>query len=142
MSDIVLNITRLLDAPPERVFGAWMERAQWASWIGPAGVRCDVPVHEPWVGGRYRLVMHLERGDMAVVGVFKIVERPNRIAFTWMMEGGTHDSLVTIDLAAAAGGRTALSLRHDGLLTADNRDQHGRGWESTLGKLEAFLGEG
>jgi uncharacterized protein YndB with AHSA1/START domain len=139
MSDVTLNITRLLDAPPERVFDAWMEREQWASWIGPAGVRCDVALHEPRVGGRYRLVMHLERGDMAVVGAFKTIERPHRIAFTWMMEGGEHDSLVTVDLRTAPGGRTELVLRHDGLLTVDNRDQHGRGWESTLGKLEAFL---
>jgi uncharacterized protein YndB with AHSA1/START domain len=55
----VLEITRIFDAPPARVFEAWLDRDEWASWIGPEGVRCDLPLFEPRVDGRYRLTMHL-----------------------------------------------------------------------------------
>jgi uncharacterized protein YndB with AHSA1/START domain len=51
-----------------------------------------------------------------------------------------HDSLVTITLRDAGNGKTELTLRHDNLVTTENRDQHGRGWNSALNKLETFLG--
>ncbi len=37
------------------------------------------------------------------------------------------------------GGKTELTLRHDGLLTAENRDGHEKGWNSTLNKLGRLL---
>lgn len=138
--DVILQVTRLIAASPERVFDAWATRAQWAAWIGPEGVICDVLLHEPHAGGRYKLIMNLPNGNtMPIVGTFKTVERPVRLAFTWALETHPHDSLVTITLRDAGGGKTELTLRHDNMVNAENRDQHGRGWNSALNKLEAFL---
>ena len=58
----VLEIRRILDATPKRVFDAWLGHAQFQAWIGPEGVTCEVPLHEPRVGGRYRIIMHLSDG--------------------------------------------------------------------------------
>jgi uncharacterized protein YndB with AHSA1/START domain len=33
--DTVLEITRVFEAPPARVFDAWLTREQWQAWIGP-----------------------------------------------------------------------------------------------------------
>jgi uncharacterized protein YndB with AHSA1/START domain len=52
--DTTLEITRIFDAPPARVFNAWLNREEWQAWIGPEGINCDVPLLEPRVGGRYR----------------------------------------------------------------------------------------
>jgi uncharacterized protein YndB with AHSA1/START domain len=80
----VLEILRLFDAPPNIVFDAWLEREQWQAWIGPEGCQCEVPLLEPKIGGRYRIQMHLSDGrEIPVEGVFKIIDRPNRLAFTW-----------------------------------------------------------
>ena len=53
--DTTVVVRRLIDAPPERVFDAWLMREQWDAWIGPEGMKCDVPLLEPQVGGRYRI---------------------------------------------------------------------------------------
>jgi uncharacterized protein YndB with AHSA1/START domain len=135
----VLEITRIFDAPPARVFAAWLTREEWASWIGPEGVRCDVPLLEPRVGGRYRLTMHLPDGRaLAVAGIFKAIAQDESFAFTWGMAGEARATLVSVALRDL-GGRTELTLRHEGLPDVADRDGHGEGWNSALNKLAAFL---
>ena len=138
--DVTLQITRMISAAPERVFDAWTKSDEWAAWIGPEGVTCDLVLHEPHVGGRYKLIMNLPDGKkFPIVGTFKIVDRPARVAFTWALESHDHDSLVTITFRDAGGGKTELTLRHDNMVNLENRDQHGRGWNSALNKLETYL---
>jgi uncharacterized protein YndB with AHSA1/START domain len=89
--DTTLEITRVFDAPPARVFDAWLNREEWQAWIGPEGVNCEVPLLEPRVGGRYRIAMHLSDGRVIpVAGVFKIIDAPRTLAFTWGWEGTPH----------------------------------------------------
>jgi len=89
--DTTLVITRLFDAPPTRVFDAWLMREEWQSWIGPEGVDCHVSLLEPHVGGHYRLEMHMGgQPPIAVAGVFKIIERPPTTATSTDMGGTVH----------------------------------------------------
>jgi uncharacterized protein YndB with AHSA1/START domain len=138
--DTLLEITRVFDAPPARVFNAWLTREEWQSWIGPEGTDSEVPLLEPRVGGRYRVVMTMSDGKViAVGGMFRSIEPPERLAFTWGWEGDdSRQSLVTITFGDL-GGKTKLTLRHEGLGTVDNRDAHGKGWNSTLNKLAAYV---
>jgi uncharacterized protein YndB with AHSA1/START domain len=136
----VLKITRLFEASPERVFDAWLTREQWQDWIGPEGCRCDVPLLEPRVGGKYLLKMHLSDGrEMPVEGVFMVIERPSHLAFTWGWAlSGNPNTLVSLSFREA-GGKTELTLTHAGLPTAEDREGHGKGWNSTLNKLALYV---
>jgi uncharacterized protein YndB with AHSA1/START domain len=138
--DASLVITRLFDASPERVFDAWLTREEWQSWIGPEGVDCDVHLLEPHVGGRYRLTMHVSgQPPIAVAGVFRVIERPRTLSFTWGAEGDpSRQSLVTL-VFLGRQGKTEMTLRQDGLGSAANRDQFERGWNSALNKLARYL---
>jgi uncharacterized protein YndB with AHSA1/START domain len=138
--DTTLVITRPFEASPERVFDAWLTREEWQSWIGPEGVDCDVHLLEPHVGGCYRLTMHVGgQPPIAVAGVFKVIERPRTLSFTWGAEGDpTRQSLVTLTFTELQG-KTELTLRQEGLGNTDNRDQFGRGWNSALNKLALHL---
>jgi uncharacterized protein YndB with AHSA1/START domain len=140
--DTVLEITRLFDAPPARVFNAWLDREEWQAWIGPEGISCEVPMLEPHVGGRYRIAMRLSDGRMIpVAGVFQIIDAPRKLVFTWGWEGDpSRESLITISLKAR-GGQTELTLRQEGLGSAANRDDHGKGWNSALNKLARYLAQ-
>ena len=135
-----LRIVRVIPGPITKVFDAWLVREEWQAWIGPEGMQCEVPEMEPRVGGRYRILMRMSDGrTLPVAGVFKAIERPTRVAFTWGWESDPdRQSLVTVTLAPTAGG-TELTLRQEGLGTVQNRDDHGRGWGSALNKLERYL---
>jgi uncharacterized protein YndB with AHSA1/START domain len=135
----VLEITRSFEATPAEVFDAWLNREEWASWIGPEGVHCDVPLLEPHIGGCYRLIMHLPDGNIIrIAGIFKAIEPNRNFSFTWGAEGDPRETLVTVKLREL-NGRTELKLRHEGLPTAADRDSHGKGWNSALNKLAAYL---
>jgi uncharacterized protein YndB with AHSA1/START domain len=138
--DTTLEITRLFEAPPAQVFDAWLNREEWQSWIGPEGTNCEVPLLEPRIGGRYRIVMRLSDGRVIpVAGIFKTIDAPRTLAFTWGWESDpTRQSLVTLTLREK-GGKTELTLRQEGLGSVSNRDDHGRGWNGALNKLVAYL---
>jgi uncharacterized protein YndB with AHSA1/START domain len=141
--DTTLVITRSFDAPASRVFDAWLTREQWQSWIGPEGVDCVVSLLEPYVGGKYRLQMHMGDGVViAVAGSFEIIERPHKLRFTWGAEGDlSRQSIVTLTFTEQFG-KTELVLRQEGLGSVANRDAHRSGWNSTLTKLGRFLARG
>lgn len=135
----VMEIVRLFDAPPERVFDAWLEKDQWESWIGPEGCKCEITTFEPKAGGRYRLMMNMSDGrTLPVTGVFETIERPHRFAITWGWELGNGTTLVTVSLRAI-GKQTELTLRHEGLPTPEDREGHRGGWNSALNKLARFV---
>jgi uncharacterized protein YndB with AHSA1/START domain len=138
--DTILVITRVFEAPPARVFDAWLTREEWQAWIGPEGVHCDVHLLEPRVGGRYRLTMHVSgEPPIAVAGVFEVIDRPRTLSFTWGAEGDpSQQSQVTLTFRELPD-KTEMTLRQEGLGSAAHRDQFGRGWNSALNKLARYL---
>ncbi len=134
-----LSMTRLFDAPVERVFDAWLNKS-WGAWAGPPGFRGEVLTLEPKVGGRYRIAMFRPDGGSSVVGgVYREIDRPRRLVMSWQWEGDPNDTLITLDFRAV-GDKTQISLKHEGFATADGRDNHQSGWVATLDKLAAHLG--
>ena len=139
-SDTTLEITRLFAAPPARIFDAWVNREEWQSWIGPEGLNCEVPLLEPRVGGRYRIIMRLTDGRVIpVAGVYEIIDAPRTLAFTWGAESDpARRTRITLTLAETAG-KTALNLRQDGFAGVESRDTHIAGWNGALNKLAAYV---
>ena len=39
-------ITRIFDAPRERVWSAWVDPVKFAKWFGPKDFACEVKKHE------------------------------------------------------------------------------------------------
>ncbi|HTV95463.1 MAG TPA: SRPBCC domain-containing protein [Steroidobacteraceae bacterium] len=138
--DTTLEITRMFDAPAARVFDAWLNREEWQSWIGPEGLRCEVPLLEPRVGGRYRIIMRLADGRVIpVAGIYRTVASPRTLAFTWGAEADpARHTLITLSLADN-GDTTDLTLRQEGFASVGTRDTHVAGWNEALNKLEAYL---
>jgi uncharacterized protein YndB with AHSA1/START domain len=139
-ADTTLEVTRIFEAPCARVFDAWLEQEQWQSWIGPEGITCEIPQLEPRVGGHYRINMRMSTGQLvAVTGTFQTIDRPRLLVLTWGWDGDpSRQSLLTLTFTDK-GGKTELTLRQEGLGSRSNRDDHGRGWGSTLNKLQAYL---
>ena len=82
-SPLSLEISRRFDAPPERVFDAWLGK-EWGEWLPPRGARCKVDRIEPRVGGQYHVAMNMADGrNIEISGVYREVRRPTRLVFTW-----------------------------------------------------------
>jgi uncharacterized protein YndB with AHSA1/START domain len=146
MSDSVLHLERLIAAPPERVFAHWTEPALLAKWWGPEGV--DIPAYtlDPRPGGHWRTTMRSPDGKrMTVSGQYRTIDKPKRLVFTWAWEDEQgargHETEVIVEFAAAPGG-TKITIIQQAFATADSRDQHQRGWHSTLNCLDNLLSEG
>ena len=141
--DTTLVMTRAFEAAPERVFDAWLSHDDFNAWIGPEGMSCEVPVFEPRVGGRYEVMMRMSSGQVVpVAGEFREIARPTKLVFTWgWANDPARQSLITLTFRAA-GDKTEMTLRQEGLASVENREAHRIGWNSAFNKLARFVTAG
>ena len=137
-----LRLVRTIRADRETVFRAWTDPEAMKEWYCPEGGTVDRAESDPVVGGRFTVAMAMPNGMHVVRGVYREVERPSRLVFTWRWEGGEDlkegETLVTVELEKR-GDTTELVLTHEGFPTAESRDGHREGWTSALNHLEASL---
>ena len=143
-TDQQILITRIFEAPRERVLAAWTDPVQVAAWYGPE--HFDTPrekVHiEPRVGGRWELTM-VQRGTGAEFPVrFELVElvEPELIVLRCepMPELGLAEATVTRVEFHDHGEKTHMTLS-DGPYPAVGRGHAEAGWHGALDKLAALL---
>jgi uncharacterized protein YndB with AHSA1/START domain len=138
-----LRLTRLIQADREAVFRAWTDPDEMKKWYCPEGGTVDAAESELRVGGRYRVAMRMPSGLHVATGVYRRIDPPSRLVFTWRWEEGEGpkegETLVTLEFYER-GEATELVLIHEGFGSTDARDGHEQGWTSALGKLEARFG--
>ena len=139
--DISLSLVRTIKAPPEKVFAAWTDPKTLKKWMSPTK-EMEVAVVETdlKVGGRYRFVMREPDGrEHKVVGVYREIVNPKKIAFTWGWEGSLDaETLVTVELRKKGAG-TELTLTHSKFADDKARDMHNQGWMGCIGRLEVLF---
>ncbi|MFL6664313.1 MAG: SRPBCC domain-containing protein [Rhizobacter sp.] len=145
-----LVITRVLDAPPERVFALWASPEHLVRWWGPrddAGRDFTTPSCEidfrP--GGQYRICIRSPRGrDLWQRGTYEEIVPPERLVFTFAWDNpGEPSPLTRIEVRFDAEGaqRTRMTFRQSGLPTAAERDSHRAGWQQFVERLAACVSE-
>jgi uncharacterized protein YndB with AHSA1/START domain len=142
-ADQEVLITRIFEAPRERVFSAWTDPDELAAWFGPANF--DTPrerIHiDLRVGGRYELTMVRPGGGEFAIG-YEIVElvEPELIVLRSdpMPESGMHEPTVVRVEFHDHGAKTRMTLT-DSPLPAAGRDHAAAGWNAALDKLAAFV---
>ena len=138
-----LTLTKRVAASREAVFEAWTRPEHMQHWCCPdptADVDVEIDLR---VGGAYSITMHMEGGAHTAVGVYKEIDRPNRIAYTWDWKDGEHrmnvDTLVTVEFTEIDGG-TEVRLTHEGFPAAEPKTGHEEGWTACLERLVGRLG--
>ena len=56
---LVLEVRRVIKAPVERVFAAWLDPRQLQKWWGPPSMTCTHAEVDARTGGRYRARQHV-----------------------------------------------------------------------------------
>jgi uncharacterized protein YndB with AHSA1/START domain len=133
-----VRITRTLAAPIEAVFAAWTDPLLMSRWFFPRPDWTAEAKNELTVGGSYAIRMFSESGDATTItGVYREIEPPHRLVFTWNADAIV-DTVVTLELRDL-GGRTELTLTHEGLVEAAARDLTSSGWTGCLDSLARYL---
>src|SRR5215216_4297756 len=92
-----LELERTLPVERARVFGAFTAGDRVAQWWGPDGYTIPSIDFEPRVGGSYRIDMQPPGGDpFALIGEFRAVEPPARLAFSFAWEQPDLDDVETL----------------------------------------------
>ena len=143
MTDDVVRVSRIIDAPREQVFRAWTEPDQIRQWWGPGEFTCPEAEVDLRPGGSYRLAMQPTAGDPFIVGgTYREVEPPTRLVYTWRWETGPaadgSESLVTVEFQAREG-QTELILAHTEFPESHGPAPYQMGWDGGLDKFEALF---
>jgi uncharacterized protein YndB with AHSA1/START domain len=136
-----LHIERTFDAPVEDVFDAWTSADVIRRWWR---------VEEHWetreaivdlrIGGQVRVAMHdpTDGADYGGGGLYTEIDRPNRLAFTWIWDRDPRGTLIEIDFAET-DGVTTVNFKHSGLWDEEAVQSHNYGWTGVFDKLENYL---
>jgi uncharacterized protein YndB with AHSA1/START domain len=144
--DHEITITRVFDAPRERVFQAWTDPERFSRWFGPrrftvplSGVEMDV---RP--GGSWRACMVAPDGtEHPFVGVYREVAEPARLVLTLANPENPSDpdiELVTVTLADI-GGRTEMVFHQTGHLPVEVYARTREGWSLFFDRLTEELAQ-
>jgi uncharacterized protein YndB with AHSA1/START domain len=152
-----LTITRVFDAPRERVWQAWTDPESMKKWHGPKDFTAPVCEIDLRVGGKYFLGMRSPDGEIYYsTGVYREIVRPERLVMTdsFADENGqvvpaSHYGLgddfslelEVVVILKALDGKTEMTLKHVGFPPGGMRDLTRQGWMESFDKLADSLKE-
>lgn len=146
-----LVITRMIAAPRERVFMAWIDPKQFAKWWGPHTFTAPVVELDVKVGGKINVHMQGPKGSpwekpYPMGGEFREISKFDRLVFTSSIGGGAvHENLNEVTFVDK-GGKTEMTLKVTVLRTtpefAKSLAGMEQGWTQSLEKLESLVETG
>jgi uncharacterized protein YndB with AHSA1/START domain len=140
-----ISVTRVFDAPRERVWKEWTEPERFADWFG--GTTSEVPLSTVSMvvrpGGSWRLTMYAEPGRRVMhwKGKFLEVVEPERLVFTISDRPDDRYELVTVVLTDVGDGRTEMHFEQRGHLSLEQYEATETGWGTFFDRIEERLVE-
>jgi uncharacterized protein YndB with AHSA1/START domain len=141
-----IRVTRVFDAPRERVWKEWTEPERFADWFG--GSESEVPLSTVLMdvkpGGSWRMTMFAAPGRRVIhwKGEFREVVEPERLVFTLSDQPGDDVyELITVVLTDLGDGRTEMHFEQRGQLSAEQYEGAEQGWSSFFDRIAERLAE-
>jgi uncharacterized protein YndB with AHSA1/START domain len=138
-----ITITRVFDAPRERIWKEWTEPQRFADWFG--GPEFEVPVSSVSMdvrpGGSWRATMLAARGEIHWDGEYREVFEPERLVFTITDRPGEDVyEIVIVALTDLGDGRTEMHFeQRGGTLSPEQYERAGQGWSGFFDRIEERL---
>jgi uncharacterized protein YndB with AHSA1/START domain len=147
MAELGIAITRVFDAPRERVWKEWTEPERFADWFG--GPESEVPLSTVSMdvrpGGSWRATMFAGPGSHEIhwKGEYREVIEPERLVFTLCDEPGEEAyELITVVLTDLGDGRTEMQFEQRGRMSAEQYERAGAGWSTFFDRIAERLADG
>jgi uncharacterized protein YndB with AHSA1/START domain len=138
-----IAITRVFDAPRDRVWSEWTEPERFADWFGgPAEVPLATVSMDVRPGGSWRLTMYAgpARREIHWKGEYREVIEPERLVFTVSDRPGEDAyELVIVVLTDLGDGRTEMLFQQHGLMSPEQYERAGSGWSSFFDRVAERL---
>jgi uncharacterized protein YndB with AHSA1/START domain len=139
-----ITITRVFDAPRERLWKEWTEPERFADWFG--GSESEVPLStismDVRPGGAWRATMFAGPGRREIhwKGDYREVVEPERLVFTVSDQPGEDEyELVTVVLTDLGDGRSEMLFQQRGRMTPEQYRRAGSGWSSFFDRIAERL---
>ena len=137
LASATVVVRRTIAASAEDLFDAWLDPEALAMWMGP-GTVAKVEPHE---GGSFQIAILGQSGPIVNKGVYRQIDRPKRLVFTWASPGTElRDTVVTVDFARV-GERTEVIITHE-QLPESAMPSHSNGWIRALEHLDQACAQG
>jgi uncharacterized protein YndB with AHSA1/START domain len=138
-AEIVLEIVRDFDAPPQLVFDMWIDDEHLKRWLPVKGAKVTELAMQIRKGGKWRARIRAEdAGEFGLSGEFREVAPYDRLVMTHRRNEGA-ETLVTIGFSEVGGRRTRMRFLEAGFDSLEMRDAHEDGWKRSFEQLEGEL---
>lgn len=138
----VVHLHRVLAAPPEKVYRAFVEPDALAAWLPPNGFVCTVHALKAEVGGQHRLSFrNFTTGESTVFGGDYLEIVPSaRLVYTDRFDDPslTGEMRIRVDFEAVSVG-TNLTIEQAGIPDAIPVEACYLGWQESLQKLAKLV---
>ena len=138
-----ITVSHVIEAPPERIYEAFLDPDQLAEWLPPTGFSAEVHHLEPEVGGTFRITFTAETVDFeprehSFHGTYQELVPGERIVYTEEFEmddpAMAGETTVTVTLAAVEDG-TEVTVHQMGIPEAIPPEDANAGWTDSLANL-------
>jgi uncharacterized protein YndB with AHSA1/START domain len=142
MTERSITITRVFDAPPDRIWREWTEPERFADWYG--GAAAEVPLSTVTMdvrpGGLLRLTMLYSGREIQWQGEYREVVPPQRLVFTITdMPHEDARALITVVLTDLGDGRTEMHFEQRGPLPPELYEAAKSGWGAFFDRVDERL---
>lgn len=142
MATGTVRLQRVLRAPPERIYRAFVEAQALAKWLPPYGFTCTVHHLEARVGGSFRMSFaNFGSGNShSFGGEYLELQSPTRIRYTDRFDDPNlpGELTVTVELKAVLCG-TEVQIEQAGIPEAIPVEMCYLGWQESLAQLATLV---
>jgi len=140
MTDLTVNVSKLIEAPIERVFDAWLNPETLSKFILPMpGMPRPQVETDAKAGGNFSIIMQVGENKIPHTGSYLEISRPHKLVFTWQSPFSSSGSTVTLIFTAESDSRTNVELSHVKFIDEQHRDNHEGGWTNILQCLNEII---
>ena len=140
-----ISLTRVFEAPRERVWREWTEPEAFADWFGaPSGeVPLETVAMDVRAGGAWRMTMLAGRVEIHWHGEYLDVIAPERLVFTVSDQPGDIYDVVTVVLTDLGDGRTEMYFeQRGGHMSPEAYERAKSGWGGFFDRVDERLAAG